>query len=287
MIQDGFLSVESAMCFWASRAASRPGIGEHVETARNRSKVSPLHTQALGYSKTAICLAAVAGYVDGFALRTLNTFVSFMSGNTASAGIYTGERPFGTALPEAVAILFFLCGTFAGYWISHTKMRYAHRLLLGAAVSLLALFMMLSVRESLNAAVGIALLSLAMGIMNPAVFEIGAEPVNLTFVTGALNKVGSHLATASRKLVPPDAQGPWHTHLQRAGVEGSLWIAFFGGAVLAGVVPKRAAAIELLPAGSRFVVVCFVWPLPMITAKFHSALGASAVRTKCGIPFTY
>jgi uncharacterized membrane protein YoaK (UPF0700 family) len=80
--------------------------------------------------------------------------------------------------------------------------------------------------------------------MNPAVARIGAESVNLTFVTGALDKVGGHLAMAAHGTTPLDAQGSWDTHLRRAGVEGALWLAFCAGAVFGGFVTKR----ELIPA---------------------------------------
>ena len=72
--------------------------------------------------------------------------------------------------------------------------------------------------------------------------------VDLTFVTGALNKLGSHLALAARATTPPDVQGSWDTHLRRAGLEGGLWLAFCAGAVLAGFVTKRAGGFELIPA---------------------------------------
>jgi uncharacterized membrane protein YoaK (UPF0700 family) len=87
-----------------------------------------------------------------------------------------------------------------------------------------------------------------MGIMNPAVARIGAESVNVTFVTGALNKIGNHLALAARGTTPPDAQDPRDSHLRRAGLEGGLWLAFFAGAVIAGFATKRVAGFELVPA---------------------------------------
>ena len=87
-----------------------------------------------------------------------------------------------------------------------------------------------------------------MGIMNPAVARIGAESVNVTFVTGALNKIGNHLALAARGAAPLDAQGSLDTHLRRPGLEGGLWLAFFAGAVFTGVVTKRVAGFELVPA---------------------------------------
>jgi uncharacterized membrane protein YoaK (UPF0700 family) len=199
-------------------------------------------------NKTAICLATVAGYTDGYGLRQFNTFVSFMSGNTTSAGVYLGERKFHSALPEAVAILSFVVGTFLGHWILVGKYRYSHRIVLFTSAAFMTVFVILNLRVAFVAEVGIALLSVSMGIMNPAVARIGAESVNLTFVTGALNKLGGHLALAARATTPPDAQGSWDTHLRRAGLEGGLWFAFCAGAVLAGFVTKRAGGFELIPA---------------------------------------
>jgi uncharacterized membrane protein YoaK (UPF0700 family) len=196
----------------------------------------------------AICLATVAGYTDGYGLRQFNTFISFMSGNTTIAGVSAGEQKFHAALPEAVAIIFFLAGTFLGHWIVVGKYRRSHRIVLLTSAAFMAAFVILNLRVAFIAEVGIALLSASMGIMNPAVARIGAESVNVTFVTGALNKIGNHLAQAARGAAPPDAQGSRDTHLRRAGLEGSLWLAFCAGAVLAGLVTKRMAGFELIPA---------------------------------------
>jgi len=203
---------------------------------------------AYHFNKTAICLATVAGYTDGYGLRQFNTFVSFMSGNTTSAGVYIGERKFHSALPKAVAILFFLVGTFLGHWIIAGKYRHSHRVVLVTSAAFMAVFVILNLRVASIDEVGIALLSVSMGIMNPAVGRIGAESVNLTFVTGALDKVGGHLGMAAHGTAPLDAQGSWDTHLRRAGVEGVLWLAFCAGAVFGGFVTKRAGGVELIPA---------------------------------------
>ena len=208
------------------------------------------HASGSGYdlNTAAICLATVAGYTDGYGLRQFSTFISFMSGNTTIAGVYVGEQKFHAALPEAVAIFFFLAGTFLGHWILVGKYRHSHRIVLLTSAAFMAAFVILNLRVAFIAEVGIALLSVSMGIMNPAVARIGAESVNLTFVTGALNKLGNHLALAARGTTPQDAQGPRDTHLRRAGLEGGLWLAFCVGAIFAGFVTKRVAGFELVPA---------------------------------------
>ncbi len=103
---------------------------------------------------TAICLALVAGYVDGYGLRVLNNYVSFMSGNTTFAGLEAGQGKLMAALPPGVAIAGFLAGSFAGSWISHSKYRQAGRSLLALSGGLLAVFIVLNFHSSLNANLG-------------------------------------------------------------------------------------------------------------------------------------
>jgi uncharacterized membrane protein YoaK (UPF0700 family) len=71
-----------------------------------------------------------------------------------------------------------------------------------------------------------------MGLMNSTLSHVGAEPVSLTFVTGTLNKLGQHLALSVWRAPVADPQGPWDTHLRRAGLLASVWAGFLTGAVL-------------------------------------------------------
>jgi uncharacterized membrane protein YoaK (UPF0700 family) len=70
-------------------------------------------------------------------------------------------------------------------------LRYSHRLIFGLIAGLLATVAGLERHSPWNAAAEIALLSLAMGMLNPALSKVGAESVSLTFVTGTLNRVGA------------------------------------------------------------------------------------------------
>ena len=124
----------------------------------------------------AICLALVAGYVDGYGLRVLNNYVSFMSGNTTFAGLEAGQGKLAAALPPSLAIAGFLAGSFAGSLLSHSEYRYARRVLFPASAGLLALVIVLNFHGSLNANLGLVTLSLAMGLLNPAVSRIGRSP---------------------------------------------------------------------------------------------------------------
>ena len=199
----------------------------------------------IGSSAPAVSLALIAGYVDGYALHIFTTFVSFMSGNTTFAGTSLGQGHFFPALPALLAIVSFLGGSFSGTWFAHSKLRYSHSLLFTAAALLLVVFLFVNLHSPNT---GIPLLSFAMGLINPTISRVGSEPVSITFVTGTLNKIGAHLALASRRIQPSDAEAPWDTHLHRAALESGVWIGFFTGAILSGVLAAHLGPLALLPA---------------------------------------
>ena len=143
----------------------------------------------------AIVLALIAGYLDGYGLLFLGVYVSFMSGNTTVTGLRIGQDSFHAALPSAIAILSFVTGSFLGNLFSQSRLRYSHRLIFGAIAGLLATVVGLERYGTWNAAAEIALLSLAMGMLNPALSKVGVESVSLTFVTGNLSRIGGHLAS--------------------------------------------------------------------------------------------
>ena len=130
-------------------------------------------------------------------------------------------------------IVFFLFGSFAGTWLTHSGLRHSRRLLFGAVSTLLAVIIGVTQLGWLVPEVGIAAArSLAVGLMNTTQSRVGAVPVSLTFVTGTLNKLGQHLALSVWRAPMADAQGPWDTHLRRAGLLASVWAGFLTGAVL-------------------------------------------------------
>jgi uncharacterized membrane protein YoaK (UPF0700 family) len=206
-------------------------------------------------SVQAACLALIAGYVDGYALRLFGTYVSFMSGNTTIAGTSIGESHFFSALTPVLAIVSFLGGGFAGTWITHSQLRSSRSLLFAAAALLLGTFIGLDLHTSNTA---IPALSFAMGLINPAMTRVGSEPVSITFVTGTLNKIGAHLALAARRLQPSNAEAPSDTHLRRAALESSVWIAFFTGAILSGTpTAVHLGSLSLLPASTALLIFAF------------------------------
>ena len=196
---------------------------------------------------SAVFLALIAGYLVGYGLLFLKTYVSFMSGNTTFAGLKSGQNNFEAALPPAIAIVFFVTGGFLGNLFTQSKLRYSHRLVFGVIAGLLASVAGLEWHGSRNIPSEVAMLSLAMGLMNPALSKVGAESVSLTFVTGTLSRVGGHLAAAAGRKPLPDGQGPGDSHLARARIDASIWSGFLLGAGLAGLAGSHFRLWALLP----------------------------------------
>jgi uncharacterized membrane protein YoaK (UPF0700 family) len=195
----------------------------------------------------AIFLAMVAGYLDGYGLLFLGTFVSFMSGNTTTTGLRTGQQDFHAAFRSAVAIVFFVTGSFCGNFLSHSKLRRCPRMMFGLIAIELALVRGLEWCGQRNVPLKIALLCLAMGMMNPALSKVGAESVSLTFVTGTLNRIGGHLASDAGREPLEGAEHPGDSHLARAAIEASVWCGFLTGAVVSGIASSNFRTWALLP----------------------------------------
>jgi uncharacterized membrane protein YoaK (UPF0700 family) len=94
-----------------------------------------------------------------------------------------------------------------------------------------------------------------MGMVNPALSQVGSESVSLTFVTGTLSRIGNHLALAAKRALVSGAEGPWDTHLYRARIGAQLWASFICGAVLSGIVMSFTSSFALVPAIAIMLVL--------------------------------
>jgi uncharacterized membrane protein YoaK (UPF0700 family) len=193
-----------------------------------------------------IGLALIAGYVDAYAILALGTFVSFMSGNTTRVGIASGQWKLAAVASNAVAIACFVLGAFTGIWLSHAPWRRARQLLFAIVAALLGIVIAARGFDSLPSDAAIAILSVAMGMMNTTVTHVGPERVSLTYVTGTLSRIGRHLALAARRSPLPDRHGPSDSHVLRAGLLACVWAGFFVGAVLAAVASAHLGIAALL-----------------------------------------
>jgi uncharacterized membrane protein YoaK (UPF0700 family) len=229
-----------------------------VHSAQANKANEILMNQSTALRMEVISLALVAGYIDGYALRVFGIYVSFMSGNTTLTGVGVGQGQFLAALAPALAIAGFVAGSIVGHWFVHSSIRHSQRVLFLMSAMLVACFVILNLHISNNANLSLPMLSVAMGMINPAGTRVGSEPVSLTFVTGTLNKIGNHLALAVRHAKLADAEGTWDTHFYRAALEASLWIGFLAGAMLSGAASRHFGVVELVPAAMSLVVFAFV-----------------------------
>src|ERR1700704_6040046 len=166
----------------------------------------------------ACALSALAGYVDAIGFLHLGgLFVSFMSGNSTRMGVSLAEGQWLHAATSLGLIALFVIGAAAGSLL--VLGRGANRqpwVLLAEALLLAAAALGYAIGLP-NAAV--AAMVLAMGLEN-AVFQIeGGAGLGLTYVTGALVKVGQLLATA----LTGGARWAWGPNLL-------LWAALVAGA---------------------------------------------------------
>jgi len=140
----------------------------------------------------AIGLAGLAGFVDavGF-LSADGYFVSFMSGNTTRLGVNLARAP-AVALIPTLLIAGFVAGVAAGTMLAASAGPRRKPAVLGVVGLLLA-----GAAVARDAGMPVAvpgLLVLAMGALN-ATFQRGGEvAVGLTYMTGALVKLGQALA---------------------------------------------------------------------------------------------
>jgi uncharacterized membrane protein YoaK (UPF0700 family) len=189
--------------------------------------------------RLAAVLALTAGFVDAYGLISHQTYLSFMSGNTTQTGSQIGQAQLTAALPSLTAIVFFVFGVFSGSLLLHSGLPNFRRALFGAVAALIAVIMFVSLLQAPSPFVSIAVISLAMGMLNTSLSRVGAQAVNIGFVTGTLNKIADHLAMAVNRVPLADADGPLDTHVRRAVVLFGVWAAFQGGALLSGFVTLR------------------------------------------------
>ena len=103
----------------------------------------------------------------------------------------------------------------------------------------------------------IVILSIAMGVVNTSVPQVGGQSVSLGYMTGDLNNLAKHVADAIERKPDQDANGssesPWH----RAAVLAGLWLAFFCGALFGGVLAPRYSVWSL--AFPAVALLSFAW----------------------------
>ncbi len=171
----------------------------------------------------ACALSAIAGYVDAIGFLQLGgLFVSFMSGNSTRMGVSLAAGQWRPALEALGLIALFVMGATGGSLIARGRGKHRQPRLLLVEAALLAAAAICYAFGLPNVAV--AAIVMAMGLEN-AVFQVdGGAGLGLTYMTGALVKVGQFIAAAL-------SGGPrfgWVPNLL-------LWGAMIAGVVLGGL----------------------------------------------------
>ena len=143
----------------------------------------------------ACALSGLAGYVDGIGFLHLGgLFVSFMSGNSTRMGVSIAAGEWRPAIEALGLIALFVAGATAGSLIVLGRGVHRQALVLLAEAMLLALAAICYALDLSNVAV--SAIVMAMGLEN-AVFQAdGGAGLGLTYMTGALVKVGQLVASA-------------------------------------------------------------------------------------------
>lgn len=212
----------------------------------------------------AVCLAALAGYVDALGFLQLNGFfVSFMSGNSTRLAVgLTGPKA--PALTAASLIATFVLGVVAGSLVGAGAGARQRRwpVVLMVVAALLAAAAALSVLGAPRLAV--VAMGLAMGAENAVFEEDGEVRIGLTYMTGALVKLGQRLSLALRGG-PPWAWAPYLL----------LWAGLVAGAMAGALAYPRLGLQSLwLAAGAAAGLALAAW----VIAPERAEAGLDAVR---------
>ena len=194
----------------------------------------------------ACALSALAGYVDAIGFLHLGgLFVSFMSGNSTRMGVSLAAGEWGPAAEAFGLIALFVAGATAGSLIVLGRSARAQsRLMLAEALLLAAAALCYAVGLPGTA---VAAIVLAMGMEN-AVFQIeGGAGLGLTYITGALVKVGQFIAAA----LTGGARLGWLPNLL-------LWLALAVGGV------SGALAYHWISLGAIWFAAAFALALSVI-----------------------
>lgn len=179
----------------------------------------------------ALCLAALAGYVDaiGF-IQVGGFFVSFMSGNSTRLAVGLMHHAADWMKAGGLIAAFFL-GVIGGSLAGRLAKR-RHRAVLGLVAVVLALG---AACAELNWAMPSALLlAFAMGAENATFERDGEVRVALTYMTGTFVKAGQRIAGA---LLGEDTKA-WIPHM-------ALWLALVSGAVLGAAMQTYFGVLAL------------------------------------------
>lgn len=188
----------------------------------------------------AVGLAALAGATDVYGLGALHgLYVSFMSGNTTMLGMSLGSGDWPQAAVTAGWIGVFVVGAALGAVIGDVAGRWQTAAVTLAVAALLVV-------PLVDARWTAASLLLAMGALNASMSRVGNVGVSLTYMTGALVKLGQGLGKALRG----HADNSWLWQVP-------MWVSLLAGAMAATWL-RSELGVEA------------IWPLPALACVLGS-----------------
>lgn len=168
-----------------------------------------------GATRTAVLLAASAGFVDAFIYQRVQpVFVANMSGNLVRLGIAVGTTTGASTVLAVTALAGFAAGvasatTIVDRVVRHRRPKTPSLLLQVEAALLVGVTVALLIAQPIDTTavslVGLALVtcaSLAMGLQAVAVRRVGEIAVSTTYGTGAIVRLSEKVVLGLRKAPP-------------------------------------------------------------------------------------
>ncbi|ARP84061.1 hypothetical protein CAL12_26765 [Bordetella genomosp. 8] len=205
-------------------------------------------------------LSCMAGMTDAIGLIAAGNYVSFMSGNTTNIGVALAQSDLGHAGRLALVLVLFVLGSAAGEALAQWSRR-AQAAVIGAVALMLtasgAIVYLADHGQRVAdvwrpAAFLIAVL--AMGVLNAAFEKSEGQSVGLTYVTGALARLGQSLG---RYVATRQAQRP-APHL-------AAFCGLLVGAIIGALLQNR------WPSHAIFVPAAMAWLLCALALRIGRA----------------
>ena len=201
----------------------------------------------------AIALASLAGFVDALGFITLSgVFVSFMSGNSTRLAVGVANADWRTAALIGGVIALFVLGVILGSVVAHLAGSDGR----AGKTAVLAVVTALLTVGAVGAFVGwtplaIVTMTLAMGAENSVFRRHGETSIALTYMTGALVKIGQRVAAAF-------FGGPRWSWLPYLGLWGGLMAGAGLGALAHHILDLHALGVAAAFAAILTVTVQFL-----------------------------
>lgn len=208
----------------------------------------------------AIGLSGLAGYVDALGYLELHgTFIAFMSGNSTQLAVGLSNGGLGVAAGLGGIIALFVGGVILGTFAGHVVPRDRHVPVVLSIVTGLLLIGGACAALSWPLA-AVAAMTLAMGVENATFQRDGDVVVGLTYMTGALVKIGQNIA---RALNGGD-RWAWLPYLL-------LWLGLVGGGSIGAYLYRHA--------GLSTIAVAIVWSATLAAYAWGARISVPQIQT--------